>query len=57
MKQVRNTLGRLVQSLVGKSRKATPTQHAQPPQELDSRVVAQVSGGAADSVQTPRVGW
>jgi len=57
MKQVRNTLGRLVRSLVGRSRNATPVQRVQPPQELDSRVVAQVSGGVADSVQTPRVGW
>jgi len=57
MKQVRNTLGRLVQSLVGKSRKATTAPRVAPLQELDSRVVAQVSGGVTDAAQTPRVGW
>ena len=56
MKQVRNTLGRLVQSLVGKSRNATPTRPVQAPQELDTRVLAQASGGTGDT-QTPRVGW
>jgi len=56
MTQVRNTLGRLVQSLVGKSRNATPAQPVQAPQELDTRVLAQASGGTGDS-QTPNKGW
>lgn len=57
MKQVRNTLGRLVQRLAGKPRAATPTPPAPAPQELDARILAQASGGVGDSPQTPRVGW
>ena len=57
MKQVRNTLGLLVQRLTGKSRTATPGQPVQPPQELDTRVLAQASGGTGASTQTPNKGW
>lgn len=57
MTQVRNTLGRLVQRLVRKSRVQAPVQRVQPLMELDARVVSQVSGGAGESTQTPRQGW
>lgn len=57
MTQVRNTLGRLVQRLVGKARVQAPVQHVQPLKELDARVVSQVSGGVGESTQTPRNGW
>ncbi len=57
MKQVRITLARVVQRLVGKLRSVTPAQPAQPLQELDTRVLAQASGGVASETQTPRVGW
>lgn len=56
MTQVRNTLGRLVQSLVGKSRVQAPVQHVRPLRELDARVVSQVVGGTS-AVETPRQGW
>ena len=57
MTQVRNTLGRLVQRLVGKARVQVPGRHVQPPKELDARVVSQVSGGVGESIQAPRQGW
>lgn len=56
MTQVRNTLGRLVQRLVGKSRVQSPVQHTRPLQELDTRVASQVVGGTS-AVETPRLGW
>ncbi len=57
MKQVRNTLARVVQSFIGRSRSATPVRPAQPLQELDTRTLAQASGGLASETATPREGW
>lgn len=57
MKQVRNTLGRLVQSLARKPHHVAPAQPAKPLQELDARAVAQVGGGLADVAGTPNKGW
>ena len=57
MKQVRNTLGRLVQRINGKARAAAPVQPVQPPQEVEDRVLSQASGGVGASVQSPFKGW
>lgn len=57
MKQVQKTIGRWVQRFAGKSRSETTVQPARQVAALDSEALRQVTGGTADSTQSPTKGW
>ena len=57
MKQVQKTIGRWVQRFAGKSRSETTEQPASRLTALDAKALRQVTGGTADSTQSPTKGW
>ena len=57
MKIVGNFIGRWIQRRSRKAQDAKQLQAGQRPQELDHRVLRQVSGGDGGSSQMPTKGW
>jgi hypothetical protein len=57
MKIVGNVIGRWINRRSRKAQDAKQLQAGQRPQELDTRVLRQVSGGEGGSNQMPTKGW
>lgn len=57
MKIVGNLIGRWINRRSSKAQADKLRRASQQPQELDTQTLRQVSGGNAESTQTPRNGW